>query len=75
MIYKIELARSGRSVCKKCRERILEKEPRGVTNGGFYCHKCIPNKLKIQINEIKNLLKYFKILMEKNKKQMILNRL
>lgn len=75
MIWGIELARSGRAKCRDCGERILEKEPRGIGSEGFYCYKCVPKQLKFQIRKSKNMEKYFKILMEKNKKQMILNRL
>ena len=75
MIYRIELAKSGISRCIKCGEKILKKEPRGVGNGGFYCYKCLPNELKFQKNKIETMKRYFKIIMEKNKKQMMLNRL
>ena len=59
-----------------CGEEISEKEPRGVSEGGgFYCYKCVPHRLKNQIDVSKKMERYFKILMEKSKKQMILNRL
>ena len=68
MIKKIEKAKSSRSSCSQCKEKILMGEPRGIKpsitsafgktykSNSFYCKKCTIVELKKSQELIKRLL-------------------
>ena len=76
MINNIELAKSDRSKCVECDEKIFKDEPRGIRiSGGFYCFDCSKKIIKSQINTSKRLQNKLKKMVKNKLKKIILNRL